>query len=532
MESREAYYAYYDELYKKYYYYCTKTKQTQWIYPPDAIVVRNDTLKYFKNPNDNDESMSPIKIAHKRRETYFESVIAPKKLDNFDGLLIDIPDQIKNFVPPQSPSKAPSLSGIPKPPSKDKLSSADEIKKEEEKEEITYLPTTIQEDIHKFKIERFAKNYFQRHAQKCFVRTSISTESLVNFEAKPIKQPLLKSLNDKVHKDALKCFQYILRYAGVGCKISTSAPIKLVHLVSEKPELRDEVYFQLIKQTNNVPERTWSIAFWDLFLIMATIFPSTLNSENWIKSHIAKAAQSAENKEVSVIAQFTYIRFSSRCCIGCELKGYDDNYILEIPSHPFSSNLIFGVSLYEVMWGQRRYFPNCPIPIFMHKCAEAIIAKGGMKSQGIFRLSGSMRRVEEMTNAANLGEDVLQGPELNDLASFFKKWVREIPETLVPPLYEEAYNDANDGTHRIIEFVNSLPKLYKCSLGYLVGFLQKIAIAVDETKMTATNLAIVFAPNVIQYKSDMMRDSSSNSRTFLTYLLENWDVSFVYPLKV
>jgi hypothetical protein len=52
------------------------------------------------------------------------------------------------------------------------------------------------------------------------------------------------------------------------------------------PELRDEVYMQLIKQTRENPNRPCLLRTWQL-VIVATVFPSTGDSETVIKTHLA-----------------------------------------------------------------------------------------------------------------------------------------------------------------------------------------------------------------------------------------------------
>jgi hypothetical protein len=84
-----------------------------------------------------------------------------------------------------------------------------------------------------------------------------------------------------------------------------------------------------------------------------------------------------------------------------------------------------------------------------------------------------------------------------------------------------------------LRFADRLPDIPRLTLMYLIGFLRRVSLAVEFTKMTPHNLAICFAPNVVDmsgiydtYKAGRVADAA---KQFLVKLIEEWDTGEVYP---
>jgi len=399
-----------------------------------------------------------------------------------------------------------------------------------------FLPNDIQDDIQKFQIEEYAKQYFKAHRKgHVFNRKVLSLQQLTRFSAEPLKNSLIE-LNKKDEAESIKCFNYILQYTGVvpnkSPKLQSDA---LSKSLDNFPGIRDEVYFQLIKQTRQNPKLDWEMKTWDLFLLISTIYPSSHNSENWIKSHLARCSQNSNN-EIANIAQFTYIRFSTRCAIGKTLEDRPMNFIEKIPQQVNSRFCRFNASIYEHLWYQKKDYATFPIPIIVHRMAESIIEKGAERVDGIFRHPGNMRVVGEMKQDIEQGNDPIPNAQIHDLLSLFKSFFRDLPNPLVPvnvlPYLKNASED-----HCYIKFVQEhLPPAHLTLLGYLVGFLARLAKSAKYTRMTANNIAIVFAPNIVQPEFDyneptQVKQFQNISIDFVQFLIENWDVQKYYPLS-
>eukprot|EP00850_Spirogloea_muscicola_P012692 SM000083S22739 [mRNA] locus=s83:230146:240228:+ [translate_table: standard] len=107
-----------------------------------------------------------------------------------------------------------------------------------------------------------------------------SVEDMLSFQQEPIPTSLLRLPGDLVPA-ALKAFAVILRWQGVdGAGPPPSAPADRAALVQRlyraalrRPELRDEVYAQIIKQSRGCPDREARLAVWQLAHLCAAAMP-------------------------------------------------------------------------------------------------------------------------------------------------------------------------------------------------------------------------------------------------------------------
>jgi hypothetical protein len=148
-------------------------------------------------------------------------------------------------------------------------------------------------------------------------------DTLTTFQAVPLKDPLLKDFPRKLSRAALEGFKIILQYSGVdttGEPGDIAALSRLVTLVEGFDILRDEVYMQLVKQTRDTPSIDGFFHTWEILLLIATIYPASPALRDVLKSHISEAARSSDQR-VAAIAQFTYLKFISRCKREAPLAG-------------------------------------------------------------------------------------------------------------------------------------------------------------------------------------------------------------------
>jgi hypothetical protein len=177
----------------------------------------------------------------------------------------------------------------------------------------------------------------------------------VKFQVDPTKTLVVLPTNRRSEaKISIAAFRLILTWTGAGpasrkgqCLVSTCR--KLLKILRDAPELRDEIFCQLVKQTRKCLSNTW-----DLFLILATIFPSFRDSEGFIKSHLANCAK-ASDPRVADFPQFSFIRFSSRCAIGHPLEPVTNDLLHHDPD---MNRALFKASIYEQLWPSARRFHN------------------------------------------------------------------------------------------------------------------------------------------------------------------------------
>jgi hypothetical protein len=398
-----------------------------------------------------------------------------------------------------------------------------------------YIPNDLKVDISQFQFPQYVQQFFRDHRKHFFPRKQISLEALTHFTDAPLQDPLLCALDAKTEKLAFLCFRWILIYTGVENQRNPAAYAeRLVNALRETPILRDEVMFQLMKQTCGNPNPDWLLRTWELFLIVVTCFPSTKNSEIWIKSHFSHHIRDPV-QDIAELAQFCYIRFAARCAVGKPLDGVSAGFIQSIPVQFKIGHCVFGASIYEQLWNQRRSVRKLPIPYMLHHMAGLLLVKGAEQTEGIFRLPGNLRRVNEMADEANKGRDAVSAAPMNDIASLFKKWVRDLPDPIVNMDSIDRLRIASEDKS-YSNFVETLPRAHHLTLMYLVGFLQRMVRAEAVTMMTAKNLSIVFAPNIVQLNDSYTNETiiqmfATIGREFMEFLIVNWDTSPIYPLS-
>eukprot|EP00479_Gromia_sphaerica_P007491 TRINITY_DN250_c0_g2_i2.p1 TRINITY_DN250_c0_g2~~TRINITY_DN250_c0_g2_i2.p1 ORF type:complete len:243 (+),score=36.84 TRINITY_DN250_c0_g2_i2:109-729(+) len=125
-----------------------------------------------------------------------------------------------------------------------------------------------------------------------------------------------------------------------------------------------------------------------------------------------------------------------------------------------------------------------------------------------------MDRVQEMFNKGNY--DILSSSaeflptNAHVPASVMKLWFRKLKDSIIPQSY---YFDCLEiGKHvkseeKLNEFVtNELPKYNQFVIAVLVDFLRELEKFHEQTKMTFTNIAMVFSPSFLRCPSERMGD--------------------------
>ena len=166
------------------------------------------------------------------------------------------------------------------------------------------LPSTVQVYVDKFMLEAHAKAAYKRSNSKGLFRRNRSKKNgwnedeqytldeLLSNTKETIPTSILRLSNENVPR-AIKLFQSILKYTGDDSSTSPTSSLstneeeqilnRILKAVLKRPDLVDEVYVQLVKQTRNAPcdstsperasnslRRTWEL----LHILAATAPPS------------------------------------------------------------------------------------------------------------------------------------------------------------------------------------------------------------------------------------------------------------------
>lgn len=177
------------------------------------------------------------------------------------------------------------------------------------------------------------------------------------------------------------------------------------------------------------------------------------------------------------------------------------------PHSPPLPNQVFGVPLQLLR--QRSSDGDC-VPVVMRDTI-GFLSEQGLEIEGIFRRSANVTLVKEIQHRYNSGAPV-QFSEIEDVhlaAVILKTFLRELPEPLLTyKLYNDIVNFSSapsDSQVTIMKaLVESLPEENYESLRYLITFLVQVSYNSEANKMTNSNLAVVFGPNLLWGQDNAM----------------------------
>uniref|UniRef100_A0A667XJK0 Rho GTPase-activating protein 1-like n=1 Tax=Myripristis murdjan TaxID=586833 RepID=A0A667XJK0_9TELE len=135
----------------------------------------------------------------------------------------------------------------------------------------------------------------------------------------------------------------------------------------------------------------------------------------------------------------------------------------------------------------------------------------GLDIEGIFRRSANVTLVKEVQLRYNSGETV-NFTEMEDVhlaAVILKTFLRELPEPLLTfQLYNDIVNFSSVSSDSQVTamktLLESLPEENYTSLRYLITFLAQVSSNSEVNKMTNSNLAVVFGPNLLWGRDNAM----------------------------
>ncbi|XP_048575857.1 rho GTPase-activating protein 44 isoform X2 [Nematostella vectensis] len=165
---------------------------------------------------------------------------------------------------------------------------------------------------------------------------------------------------------------------------------------------------------------------------------------------------------------------------------------------------VFGCPLEEHLKVQRR-----SIAFVLEECLT-YLHEEALQEQGLFRMAGSSGKIRKLKAAFDAGMvDLTEFDcDVHAITGVLKQYLRELPEPLMTfALYDDWIQAASiqDSGARLQAYwglVDKLPKANKDNLRYLICFLGKLADYSEVNKMTASNIAIVIAPNIIYSEQD------------------------------
>ncbi|KAI9813449.1 MAG: hypothetical protein M1827_004124 [Pycnora praestabilis] len=199
------------------------------------------------------------------------------------------------------------------------------------------------------------------------------------------------------------------------------------------------------------------------------------------------------------------------------------------------------------------------VPIVVAKCGVYLKEKA-TDVEGIFRLSGSAKRIKDLQAAFNSPDRYGKGLDwtgytVHDAANIFRRYLNQLPEPIIPldiyvrfrdPLrsheaqavgdMEAQAQDMGDFDHDAAiktyqRLITELPPLNRQLLLYILDLLAVFASKSDLNRMTSANLSAIFQPGLLSHPMhDMMPQEYRLSQDVLIFLIENQD-NFLIGMK-
>ncbi|KAF2138671.1 uncharacterized protein K452DRAFT_328496 [Aplosporella prunicola CBS 121167] len=192
------------------------------------------------------------------------------------------------------------------------------------------------------------------------------------------------------------------------------------------------------------------------------------------------------------------------------------------------------------------------VPIVVAKCGVFLKEKA-VDIEGIFRLSGSEKRIKELREAFNSPDRYGKGLDwtgytVHDAANILRRYFNTLPEPIIPLEFYESFRrplrnhqaqavgqiegqgpsegefDIDAAIKRYQKLITELPPLNRQLLLYILDLLAVFASKSDFNKMTTPNLAAIFQPGILSHPShDMAPPEYRLSQDVLIFLIENQD---------
>ncbi|XP_064490238.1 rho GTPase-activating protein 1-like isoform X2 [Ornithodoros turicata] len=191
----------------------------------------------------------------------------------------------------------------------------------------------------------------------------------------------------------------------------------------------------------------------------------------------------------------------------------------------------FRVSLEHILQQNR----GNPIPRVVEECITFLDNDNALETEGIFRRSANTQVVKTVQQLFDRGQEVDFGQyeSVHVAAVILKTFLRELQEPLLTfDLYDDVMHfqeldqseKVSQAQHLLLE---RMPHSNYQLLKYIVEFLAKVIDRSDLNKMTASNLAIVFGPNLLWSREEGASLSSiTHINQFTEYLLRNHQLLF------
>ncbi|ORX69200.1 RhoGAP-domain-containing protein [Linderina pennispora] len=149
----------------------------------------------------------------------------------------------------------------------------------------------------------------------------------------------------------------------------------------------------------------------------------------------------------------------------------------------------------------------CIVPTVVAICGQHL-RENGQQTQGIFRVNGSMKRVQKLQDEFNTPPEYgrrvgWDGYTLHDAATLLRRYLNSLPEPVISTDFYDDFRNLlieniphNDKLHMYASLISQLPAESRHTLLYVLELLALFAKPENAklTLMTSSNLAAVLQP--------------------------------------
>lgn len=151
----------------------------------------------------------------------------------------------------------------------------------------------------------------------------------------------------------------------------------------------------------------------------------------------------------------------------------------------------------------------------------------GLGHEGLFRISGGKRELEEIRDSLDSGCPVnFSEYTVHTVAGSLKLWLRSLPEPLLTSALSDEFSSATkgrspaDALRKVESLISRLPRANRACLTRLILFLARVAENSAENMMKSSNLSIVFSPPLLQGA----KQDSSPDATMFSFANASYDI--------
>eukprot|EP01102_Stenamoeba_stenopodia_P017924 TRINITY_DN6501_c0_g1_i1.p1 TRINITY_DN6501_c0_g1~~TRINITY_DN6501_c0_g1_i1.p1 ORF type:complete len:1158 (+),score=269.87 TRINITY_DN6501_c0_g1_i1:285-3758(+) len=174
------------------------------------------------------------------------------------------------------------------------------------------------------------------------------------------------------------------------------------------------------------------------------------------------------------------------------------------------------------------------VPKILVTLKRLLLELDGLNAEGIFRLAGTEKRLEDLMFDINNGRPV-DDDNVHNISTLLKRFFKELPHRVLGQLTPEMTGESEE---QLVQAGNYLTEYQKHLFLWLLDLLVDAASRSSITKMDSKNLAIVWGPGMVGSSSAdanpyvglmLMQYGTSLLNQNISYLMKNGKLPIYYP---